>query len=87
MKHQTRLYADTSADAERVLLTIYRQMPVWRKVALVEDANRTARQLALVGLRSRHPHDSMSVLRRRLLGLVLGEATAAKLYGPVREPE
>jgi hypothetical protein len=87
MKHRTRLYADTSADAERVLLDIYRRMPVWRKVELVEDANRTARQLAIIGLRSRHPHDSMSVLRRRLLGLVLGEETAEKIYGAVREPE
>ena len=43
MKHRTRLYADTSADAERVLLDIYRRLPVWRKVEMVEDANRTAR--------------------------------------------
>jgi hypothetical protein len=87
MHRPPRLYADTPADAERVLLAIYRRMPAWRKVELVEDANRTARQLALVGLRSRHRGESPARLRRRLLGLVLGEETARKLYGPLGEGE
>ena len=54
-------------------------------LALVEDANRTARQLAWAGLRSRHPGESDSRRRRRLLDLVLGEETAVKIYGPVDE--
>ena len=83
MQPRTRLYADTSADAEWVLLRIYRRMPTWRKVELVEDANRTARQLAMVGLQSRHRGEGLARLRRRLLGLVLGEETARKLYGPL----
>jgi hypothetical protein len=87
MRRRTRLHADTSADAERVLLEIYRRMPAWRKVELVEDANRTARHLALVGLRSRHRGESTARLRRRLLGLVLGEETARRLYGPLHGPE
>ena len=83
MQPRPRLYADTSADAERVLLEIYRRMPAWRKVELVEDANRTARQLAMVGLQSRHRGEALTTLRRRLLGLVLGEETARRLYGPL----
>jgi len=83
MQDRTRLYADTSAEAERVLLSIYGRMPTWRKVELVEDANRTARHLAMIGLRSRHPDESPVKLRRRLLGLVLGEETARKVYGPL----
>ena len=51
-------------------------MPVWRKVELIEDANRTARHLAMVGLQARHRGESVAKLRRRLLGLVLGEETA-----------
>jgi len=87
MQRRTRLYADTSADAERVLLAIYRRMPAWRKVELVEDANRTARHLAMVGLQSRHRGASLTGLRRRLLELVLGEETARKLYGPLDDQE
>lgn len=65
------------------MFEIYRRMPAWRKVELVEDANRTARQLAMIGLRARHPGESVARLRRRLLGLVLGEETAKKIYGPL----
>lgn len=83
MSRRVRLFADTSDDAERVLLAIYRRMPPWRKIELVEDANRTARQLAMVGLRARHRGESPARLRRRLLGLVLGEETARALYGPL----
>lgn len=48
---------------------------------LVDDAIRTARQLAWAGLRSRHPTESVASLRRRLLGLVLTEKLARNVYG------
>ena len=75
----------TSPGARATVLEIYRKMPTWRKVELVEDANRTARQLAMIGLRSRHPGESTERLRRRLLGLVLGKELATKIYGPLQE--
>ena len=87
MDHRPRLFADTSDDAERVMLAIYRRMPVWRKVRLIEDANRTSRRLAMIGLRSRNPDESLARLRRRLLSLVLGEETADKIYGPFEDTE
>jgi hypothetical protein len=80
---QDRAVDDTSREAEQVLWAIYGDMPAWRKVEVVEDANRTARQLALIGLRSRHPNESLPRLRRRLLGLVLGEELAVEIYGPL----
>jgi hypothetical protein len=78
---------DTSAVAEAVMLDIYRRMPSWRKLEIVDDANRTARQLAIIGLRSRHPQDSPARLRRRLLALVLGEPKATEVYGPLEDFE
>lgn len=87
MKPPARLSADTPLEIEAVQIEIYRQMPTWRKIELVEDANRTARQLALAGLRSRHPGESLSRLRRRLLDLVLGEEIALQVYGPATEQD
>jgi len=81
------IISDTAIEVEEVLVEIYRNMPTWRKMELVDDANRTARQLSLAGLRSRHPNDSPQRLRRRLLDLVLGEETALEAYGPVVETE
>lgn len=75
--------SDTSAAAATVMFAIYREMPAWRKVALVDDAIRAERQLGLAGLRRRHPEASAAELRRRLLGLVLGAELAERIYGPV----
>ena len=77
--------SDTTPEAERVLLQIYRDMPPARKLEIVDDAIRTSRHLAMVGLRLRHPDDSANRLRRGLLGLVLGEALAMRVYGPLSE--
>ena len=82
MADARRLFSDTSPDCEELLVSLYRRMPAWRKIELVEDANRTARQLAMIGLRSRHPGESLPRLRRRLFGLVLGEELANRIYGP-----
>ena len=49
---------DTTPEAEAVQLHCYREMSVERKLALVEDANRTARRLASNGLASRFPEAS-----------------------------
>lgn len=80
-----RIFLDTSAQAEEVVLARYRAMPVWRKIEILDDANKTARQLALVGLRSRYPGEPEAMLRRRLLGLVLGEELATKIYGKLED--
>lgn len=82
-----RIPSDTRSEVEDLLVDLYRRMPSWRKIELVEDANRTARQLAWAGLHSRHPGESEARLRRRLLDLVLGEETANKIYGPAVEDE
>ena len=83
MHDAKRIFADTTPEAEAVLIDIYRRMPAWRKLELVEDGIRTARMLAMTGLRSRHPGESEERLRRRLLGLVLGEETALRVYGHI----
>jgi hypothetical protein len=56
-------------------------------MAMVLDANRTARALALAGLRLRHPGESPELLRRRLADLWLGPELAGKAYGPLPKDE
>ena len=77
------LAADTLPEAERVLVGLLRGVSAARKVAMVLSANRTARALALTGLRERYPSESPARLRRRLADLWLGPALAAKAYGPL----
>jgi hypothetical protein len=79
------LSRDTDPEAERVLVEIMRALPAWKKLALLDDACATARALALAGLRTRHPDASDDALRRMLMGLLLGEEIAARVWGPLGE--
>jgi len=79
------LALDTPAEVERVQIDLLRQMPPWRKLALVGEMNRAVRTMALAGLRQRYPHDDPAMIRRRLADLVLGPELAARAYGPLPE--
>ena len=57
------LAEDTHPEAERVLIELLRSASPARKIAMAL-ANRTARTLALTGLRERHPNDLPARLRR-----------------------
>ena len=59
-----------------------RAMSPSRKVALVEDANRTARRLALAGIQLRCPDASDEERSRLLIDLLLGEELAGQAFGP-----
>ncbi len=82
-----RTLSDTHPDIERLLIERLRQMPSWRKMALMAEMNRTVRTLALAGLRQRYPDDTPAQLRRRLADLLLGPALAARVYGPLPEED
>lgn len=79
------LSEDTSPDAEAVQVEIYRRMPGRRKLELVVEENRRARELALSGLRLRHPDAGPEEIFRRLMDLLLGEELAAEVYGSWNE--
>jgi hypothetical protein len=77
------LAADTPAEIEHVQIALLRRMPPWRKMALVGEMTRTVRELALEGLRHRHPNESPAQIRRRLADLMLGPELAVRVYGPL----
>ena len=79
----TTLSPDTHPEIERLQVRRLRQMPPWRKMALVGEMSRTVRTLALAGLRQRHPDDTSAQRQRRLADLLLGPDLAAKVYGPL----
>jgi hypothetical protein len=79
------LSPDTTPQIEQMQIEHLRQMPVWRKMALLAEMNQTVRELALVGLRQRHPDDSPAKRRRRLASLLLGPELAKQAYGAMPE--
>jgi hypothetical protein len=83
----TQVFPDTPPETERVLFAMLREMPPWRKLEMVAQLNQMVRELALVGLRERHPQASPEELRRRLADIVLGPELAENAYGPMSEAE
>jgi hypothetical protein len=82
MAHPPAVPIDTDPEIERRRIELYRAMSPQRKVELVEDANRTARELALAGIAHRFPEATEAERTRILFGLVLGEELATRVYGP-----
>lgn len=79
----TPLSPDTDPTVERVWLELLRQAPAWRKLHMLDEMNQAVRELALAGLRQRHPHDSSARLLRRLADILSGEELAMRAYGPL----
>ena len=77
---------DTSPEAERVLLDLLRQAPAWRKLSMVEDTNRSVKDLLLAGLRQRFTQDPPVVLRRRVANLWLRPELRGAIHGAAPEP-
>jgi hypothetical protein len=78
------LNRDTSPEADAMLCAFWREAPAVRKLKMMNQLNRTARTLALSGLRRRHPEASTEQLRRLLADLLLGTELAEQIYGPVK---
>jgi hypothetical protein len=75
------LFPDTHPKMEALQIELWRQATPTRKMDMLAQLNASARQLALMGLRAQYPQASDAELRRRLAGLLLGEALAQKFYG------
>ena len=75
------LAEDTSPEAQRVLIELWREATPARKFALVLDTTRSVQEFMLSGLRERHPDESPARVRRRFAELWLGPELARRVYG------
>ena len=74
------LSRDTTAEAERVQIEIWRRMTPGEKLSLVERACRDVIVLALAGIRQRHPGASDRECLIRLAELRLGPELVREAY-------
>lgn len=74
------LSADTSPEIERVQIEQWRQMSAEEKAAIVSGLTQVVYELALAGVRHRHPAASPREQFLRLAILTLGADVASKAY-------
>lgn len=72
---------DTDEATERYLFDRIRELPPWRKAEMLSASTRAACELAMAGLRQRHPAASDVELRKRFAALTLGREVSIELFG------
>jgi len=72
---------DTTKQANQVLLGIYREMSSSSKGDLIFDAYSTGRELAMAGLRQRHPKADKKQLWHLWARKHLGDELFEQVYG------
>lgn len=77
------LTRDTSREAEALQVQAWRSMSSVELASLIAGASRSARTLAMEGLRSRYPGASERELTERWAVLTLGLALARAVYSDV----
>ena len=73
--------SDTTPEARRVQYDLYRKMSPARKFQLLFDTYEMGRQLAMAGLRMRHPDATGEELWRLWARQHLGRELFEKVYG------
>jgi hypothetical protein len=73
------MLSDTHPRMEKLQFDLLRDLPAWRKWAIVDDLSATVRGLALAGLKLRHPGASPEMIRRLYAVMLLGDELARKV--------
>lgn len=85
MSYRTQA-ADTSIEAERILLERYRAMTPAEKIAIARALTRTVHELALAGARLRHPEATDDELRLHVAATRLPRDVMAAAFGWHADP-
>ena len=74
------LSRDSTPEVEQLQIELWRRMSALDKARLVDSLSRATQELALAGIRQRHPHASQQECRLRLAALKLGPQLAVRVY-------
>lgn len=78
--------ADTSLEAFRVLIAVYRAMPASRRLELALQMSDDIMEVAAAGIRQRHPEYTPDEVRRALVRLRLGDKLFREIHGEAPPP-
>jgi hypothetical protein len=73
--------SDTSLEAERWLIERYRAMTPAQKIHMFRELSRASQELALAGIRERHPDAGDDELRMRVASTRLPASIMSTVFG------
>jgi hypothetical protein len=76
--------ADTTLEAARVHVEVYRRMPPGRSLELGLEMSESLRRVMAEGVRSRHPDYTAEQVRLAVIRLSLGDELFAMVYPGVQ---
>ena len=71
---------DTSSDVDQRVFGRLREMTTEEKIRHLDSAIHFVEEVAVAGIRSRHPHASPEAIRMRLIAQRLDRATMIRVY-------
>ena len=71
---------DTSIDAEKAYLKLLREVPLWRKAAMVNSLTKACQELAIAGIRMRHPNASDMEIMMHLAALWIDREMMVRIF-------
>jgi len=72
--------SDTDKETEQTYLRLLREIPLWRKAAMVDSLTRACQELAIAGIRMRHPNASEKEVLMRLAALWLDRELMIRVF-------
>jgi hypothetical protein len=81
-----KLLTDTSPEAERVLIDVYRRMPVGQKWLMLGKSFQTAKMLHAAGVRFRNPQAASQEIHSKWLELHFGSRVPSRTRSPAMDP-
>ncbi|MBI4548451.1 MAG: hypothetical protein HY707_10745 [Ignavibacteriae bacterium] len=76
---------DTSPEAERVQIEIFRAMSLEQRLHISFELNQTCQNLASVGVRLRHPDYDDEKIRLAVIRMEIGDELFLKAYPHARD--
>jgi hypothetical protein len=73
--------SDTSIEAEQAYLNLLREIPLWRKAAMMDSLTKACQELAVAGIRMRYPNASNMEILMRLAALWLDREMMVRIFG------
>lgn len=76
-----KLFEDTHPEIEKIYIKLIGQLPVWKRVRIIDQLYITAFSMVRMSIRRKYPNISAMELKNESAKLFLGDNLSKKIYG------